>query len=1013
MIQRFLLAIVCLLTTFSPIALYAQGNSVQGVVLDDETDEPLIGATVGLYDKSNKLLWGTAADIDGRFNLKAPAKDADLRVSYIGYDPETVAVTPEGGDFTIRLKAKSALTEEVVVTGFYNKNKNSFTGSVQQISGDQLKSVSGTNVIQALAALTPGLDVVKNSAQGSNPNNVPEMVLRGMTSFSNDTQQVNQPTVILDGVEISTQELYDLNMNEIESVNVLKDASAAALYGSKAANGVIVITRKKGIEGRMRVSYSFTGDFEFPDLNDYRLLDPMQKLEYERLAGLYTAAAPDAFNSTTNTFTQYELDQLYNQRFQAIRSGVNSDWLAQPVRNSFSQDHSLRLYGGAQNIQYEITARFADTNGVMKGDNRRRLSVGYYLSYYLNNKFLFTNRGTYTDIRTKDTPFGSFSSYATMNPYDRMYNDDGSLNTDLSWDLNNPLYESTLGSFSKTKQATFTNTTNLRWDIIHGLRVTGQFAVTAGTNSADIFVSPNSLQFKNETDPNKKGQYSLLNGENLAVNGNIVATYNYQFPDNSLVTVNGGWEINYASSQTVTTLAEGFFNDNLWFISNAAGFMSGQKPIGTQAKATDVGFFINATYMFRSRYMVDGVYRATGSSKFGSNNPWGHFWSAGLGWNMHNETWLRETTWIERLKIRANMGYTGKVNFSPYQAVTMYEFSNNYEYLHGIGALPITIGNPDLRWEKTLKYNVGLDVSLFNSRFNASLDLYLENTKDLLLDQSMAPSTGTTSAKQNIGELQNKGIEIQMDGFVIQNRNLYWQLGFIGYANRNKILKINSALEELNKQNAANQYLSNTPLPQYAAGESTTAIKVVKSGGIDPATGKEVYIKLNGERTFDYDVSDKYNAGDYQPKFEGSFRSSLNWRGINLSLYFSYTLGGYIYNITRATKVEGLNPIYNADYRVFENRWKQPGDLALYRDIADQSAPYMTDRFVERENTLDFTSINVGYEFPQKICSKFYAQSLYVGVNIKDIVRLSSVKLERGTTYPYARGFELNLYVTF
>lgn len=1013
MIQRFLLAIVCLLTTFSPIALYAQGNSVQGVVLDDETDEPLIGATVGLYDKSNKLLWGTAADIDGRFNLKAPAKDADLRVSYIGYDPETVAVTPEGGDFTIRLKAKSALTEEVVVTGFYNKNKNSFTGSVQQISGDQLKSVSGTNVIQALAALTPGLDVVKNSAQGSNPNNVPEMVLRGMTSFSNDTQQVNQPTVILDGVEISTQELYDLNMNEIESVNVLKDASAAALYGSKAANGVIVITRKKGIEGRMRVSYSFTGDFEFPDLNDYRLLDPMQKLEYERLAGLYTAAAPDAFNSATNTFTQYELDQLYNQRFQAIRSGVNSDWLAQPVRNSFSQDHSLRLYGGAQNIQYEITARFADTNGVMKGDNRRRLSVGYYLSYYLNNKFLFTNRGTYTDIRTKDTPFGSFSSYATMNPYDRMYNDDGSLNTDLSWDLNNPLYESTLGSFSKTKQATFTNTTNLRWDIIHGLRVTGQFAVTAGTNSADIFVSPNSLQFKNETDPNKKGQYSLLNGENLAVNGNIVATYNYQFPDNSLVTVNGGWEINYASAQTVTTLAEGFFNDNLWFISNAAGFMSGQKPIGTQAKATDVGFFINATYMFRSRYMVDGVYRATGSSKFGSNNPWGHFWSAGLGWNMHNETWLRETTWIERLKIRANMGYTGKVNFSPYQAVTMYEFSNNYEYLHGIGALPITIGNPDLRWEKTLKYNVGLDVSLFNSRFNASLDLYLENTKDLLLDQSMAPSTGTTSAKQNIGELQNKGIEIQMDGFVIQNRNLYWQLGFIGYANRNKILKINSALEELNKQNAANQYLSNTPLPQYAAGESTTAIKVVKSGGIDPATGKEVYIKLNGERTFDYDVADKYNAGDYQPKFEGSFRSSLNWRGINLSLYFSYTLGGYIYNITRATKVEGLNPIYNADYRVFENRWKQPGDLALYRDIADQSAPYMTDRFVERENTLDFTSINVGYEFPQKICSKFYAQSLYVGVNIKDIVRLSSVKLERGTTYPYARGFELNLYVTF
>lgn len=1010
-----LLALFCLLIALLPSEAFSQsGNLVTGVVIDEETDEPLIGATVGVYDKAgDKFLWGTATDIDGKFSLKAPTKDGELRVSYIGYDPVSRDITPEGGDFTIVLSAKSVLTEEVVVTGYFNKNKNSFTGSVQQLSGDELKTISGTNVIQAIAALTPGLDVVKNSAMGSNPNNVPEMVLRGMTSFSNDTQQVNQPTIILDGVEISTTELYDLNMNEIESVNVLKDASAAALYGSKAANGVIVITRKKATEGRMKVSYSFTGDFEYPDLTDYRLLTPMQKLEYERMAGLYTASAPDAINGTTGNFTQYELDELYNSRYKLIRGGINSDWLAQPVRNSFSQDHSIRLYGGSQNLRYEINARFADTNGVMKGDNRRRIAVGYYLSYYINDKFLFYNRGTFNDVRTKETPFGSFSDYARMNPYDPMYNPDGSVNLDLSWDLNNPLYEATLGSFSKTKATTFTNTTNLRWDIIHGLRVTGQFAVTAGTNGSDIFRSPNSMYYKNETDPTKKGSYSLMNGDNLLINSNIVASYNYQFPDNSLITVNGGWELNYSNTTNVTTLAEGFYNDNLWFISNAAGFMSNQKPVGSQAKATDVGFFINATYMFRSRYMIDGVYRATGSSRFGSHNPWGHFWSAGLGWNVQNEAFMREVTWVERLKLRANMGYTGKVNFSPYQAMTMYQFSNSYDYLHGIGALPVTIGNPDLQWERTLKYNVGLDLSFFQSRLNASLDLYLENTKDLLLDQSMAPSTGVTSAKKNIGELQNKGVEVQVDGFVIQNPNFYWQLGFIGYANRNKIMKINSALEEMNKENQEYQYLYPTPVPQYAAGESTTAIKVVRSGGIDPATGKEVFIKANGERTFVYDPADKYNAGDTQPKFEGSFRSSLNWKGINLSLYFSYTMGGYIYNTTRATKVEGLNPIYNADYRVFQSRWKQPGDLALYRDIADSSAPYMTDRFVEKENTLDFTSINIGYEFPYEICKKFYAQQLYVGVNIKDIARLSSVKLERGTTYPYARGFELNLNVTF
>ncbi|MCH5227367.1 MAG: SusC/RagA family TonB-linked outer membrane protein [Muribaculaceae bacterium] len=1016
MTQKKIIALVCFLTTFfTSQSLLAQDTQmIRGLVLDDENDEPLIGVTVGLYDDTGEgFLWGTSTDVDGKFVMRAPQKEGEIRISYIGYEPAFQKVTSAGGEFTFRIHPNVETTQEVVVTGFFNKNKNSFTGAVQQMSGDELKSISGTNIMTAIAALTPGLDVVKNTAQGSNPNNVPELVLRGMTSFSNNTQSVNQPTIILDGVEVSTQELYDLNMNEIESVTVLKDASAAALYGSKAANGVIVITRKKSAEGKMSVSYSFTGNFEFPDLHDYKLLSPMQKLEYERMAGLYTANSPDEINSETGVYKQYELDQLYNQRFQAVRSGVYSDWLAQPLRNSFSQDHALRLYGGSQNVRYEITARFADTKGVMKGDYRRRINVGYYLDYYISNKLLFSNRGTYVDIRAKDTPYGSFSDYATMNPYDPMYNLDGSVNTNLSWDLNNPLYEATLGSFSKNSQSYFTNTTNLRWDITKEWRVTGQFSVTTQHDGADAFTSPNSLYFKNETDPTKKGSYTLMNGESLSLNANAVGTYNHQFGDNSLVTANVGWELNYMSASTTTTLAEGFFNDNLWFIGNASSFMSNQKPVGTQSKATDVGFFVNGTYMFRGKYMIDAVYRATGSSKFGTNNPWGHFWSAGIGWNMHNEKWLQDIAVLERLKLRANAGYTGKVSFSPFQAMTMYEYKNEYEYLWGIGAIPITIGNPDLSWERTLKYNVGADLSMFNSRLNFTLDFYLENTQDLLLDQSKAPSTGVTSAKQNIGELQNKGFEFQIDGFPIRTPDFYWQLGATGYANRNKIMKINSALEELNKVNQENQYLSVTPLAQYAAGESTTAIKVVRSGGIDPATGKEIYIKLNGERTFEYDPADKYNAGDSQPKFSGTFRTALYWKGWSLSVYLDYTLGGYIYNATRATKVEGLNPIYNADVRVFEDRWKQPGDVAIYRDIADSSAPKMTDRFVEKENTMNLTSINFGYEFPQKLISHIRAKSLWIGINVKDIVRFSTVKIERGTYYPYSRGFEIDFNIAF
>ena len=1017
MIQRFfILTLVLLVQVALPLSAQ-EARRITGVVTDKDTGEPLTGAVVVIMQEQNGKevnVETTTADIDGNFSLRPPTEEGQkLRVTFLGYETYIVPAPTAGGTFAVKMVPQDNLIKETVVTGFYNKNKNSFTGAVQQISGEQLKTITGTNVITAIAALTPGLEIVKNTAQGANPNHVPEMVLRGMTSFSNSTQQVNQPTVVLDGVEISMQDLYDLNMNEIETVTVLKDASAAALYGSKAANGVIVITRKKSEQGRMAVTYSFTGNFDFPDLTDYHLLDPMQKLEYERMAGLYTAASPDEISATTGNYRQYELDELYNQRYQAVRSGVNSDWLAQPVRTGFSQDHSLRLHGGVQNLRYELNARYANTQGVMKGDYRRRINVGFYLDYYLNNKFLFSNRSTYSDVRAQDTPYGNFSDYAKMNPYDRMYNDDGSVNTNLSWDLNNPLYEATLGSFSKTKSASFTNTTNLRWDITQEYRLTGQFSVSTSTDGSDAFTSPNSLYYKNETDPTKKGGYTLMNGDGVSLNGNIVGTYNHQFEDNSLVTANAGWEINYASSSSATTLAEGFFNDNLWFINNAVGYMSSQKPVGTQAKSADVGFFVNGNYMFRNRYMIDVVYRATGSSKFGSNNPWGHFGSAGLGWNIHNEKWLYKKTPIDRLKLRGNAGYTGKVSFSPFQAVTMYQYKNDYEYRNGIGALPLTIGNKDLRWERTIKYNVGVDLSMFNTRFNMALDFYLENTDDLLLDRSKAPSTGITSAKENIGELQNKGFEIQMDGMIIQRNDMYWQVGLMGYANRNKILKINSALEEMNKTNQENQYLSDTPLAQYAAGESTTAIKVVRSGGIDPATGKEVYIKLNGERTFEYDPADKYNAGDTQPQFSGSLRSTFYWKGINLSVYFDYTLGGYIYNSTRATKVEGTNPIYYADSRVFDSRWKQPGDLALYRDIADSSAPRMTDRFVEKDNTLNFASINIGYNFPQSICSKFFAQSMWLGVNIKDIARLSTVKVERGTYYPYSKGFEIDLTLTF
>ncbi len=985
-------------------------RKLTGTVVDKKTQEKLYGVNVAVWQKG-KLLTGVATGFEGEFAIDAPSGAYELHVSYIGFKTIVIPSTnlKKTTGIEIVMSEDDNMLEEAVVTGFFAKNKSTFTGAVTQIKGEDLKMVTGVNVINAIAALTPGMQLVENTAQGSNPNHVPELVMRGMSSFSNEGQQVNQPTIILDGTEITMQELYDLDMNEIDQINVLKDASATALYGSKAANGVIVITRKPVKESTLRVAYSFTGNVQVPKLDDYQVLNAWEKLEYERLAGLYDAMGR---LNDEGVPEQYALDALYNERYKTIAAGQNSDWLSQPARNSFSQDHSLRVYGGATNLRYELTGRFADTRGVMKDDYRKRYSLGFKLDYFINNKIQISNRSTYQEVESQESPYGSFSQYVTMNPYERMYNADGSANIDLAWDADNPLYEAQLGNFDRDGTRSFSNSTDLRWDINNMFRLSGHFNISSTAGWDDSFLSPNSRYFKSETDLSKRGSYNKANSKGLSYNGNIVATFNKMFRDESLISLTTGWEINHSDSKTERWKAIGFFNDNLSFIGNAAGYQESDTPYGSLYETSDVGLFVTGTYSYRNRYFVDGTWRMTGSSQFGANNRYGHFWSAGAGWNILNERFM--DAWrnkIDLFKLRGSMGFTGKVSFSPFQAMTMYQYKSDYEYKNGIGAIPVTIGNVDLTWERTMNYNVGIDFSMFGRRLNVVVDAYIRNTTDLLLDKAKAPSTGVTTATSNLGEMQNKGIEFQVDGYVFRNQDLSWKLGTTGYMNRNKITKINKALEEINKQNEQTSSLQ--PLAQYAEGESVTALKLVRSAGIDPATGQEVYIKRNGEKTFEYDPADKVLIGDTEPRYTGTFNTSLYYKGFSVYALFSFRLGAWIYNTTRVSKVEGADPMENADQRVFDDRWKNPGDVAMYKDIADTSRPDQTDRFAEEENTLSFASLNLSYEFNEKFCKKLHLRNLRAGVNFTDIFRLSTVKIERGTDYLYSKGFEIFVNATF
>lgn len=984
-------------------------QKIKGIVVDAKTNIPLPGVTV-IAQKEQQALTGAATNEKGYFEITVPESIQELTFTCIGYKTIVTKIETDK-EMTIRMQEEIAAIDEVVVTGYFTKSRSSYTGSAKTVTGDELKAISSTNIIGALATLTPGLNLVERSELGSNPNHVPELLLRGMSSFSATNNQVNQPTIILDGVEISMTDLYDLDINEIESITVLKDASATALYGARAANGVIVVERKRLSEGKMQIAYNFTGNVQFPYLNDYDILNATEKLEYERLAGLYKSTiTQDQWGNITGNADQYLLDKVYNERQQEVLRGVNSDWLSQPARTAFTHDHSLRLYGGASNIRYELSGRFNNTQGVMRGDYRRRYNLGFKLEYHVRNKLTLANRTTYNEVDTKDSPYGSFSQYTKMNPYDRIYDPYGKPNRKLSWNMDNPLYESTLGNYNTNKEKTLSNTTDIRWEINNLFRITSNFNISVTDGKGETYYSPDSQIFKNETDISKKGSLTKLSNEAASYSGNLTGSFNKTTQNNSLVSLNAGMEIRKDKSENSSLKGIGIFDDALNFIGQAVGYPDSENPIGQQAISTELGVFVNANYMYNNRYYADFVYRITGSSKFGANNRYGKFWSGGLGWNLHNESFFHSDQ-INLFKIRGSVGYTGKVSFEPFQAMTIYNYSADLDYKNGIGAVPFTIGNDDLSWERLFSYGVGTDISLFNRRLNLTLDLYLKRTTDMVLDQSKAPSTGVISGKENIGEMENKGIEFQADGYLIQKNDCYWQIGVTGYANKNRILKINSALKH---QNAINNTANTVaPLGQYEEGESTTALKVVHSGGIDPATGKEVYIKLNGLRTFDYSPDDKYIVGDTEPKFRGTIYTNFFFKGISIYLSGELKCGGYLYNTTRATKVEGANPMYNADKRVFNSRWKKPGDIAIYKDIADRSTPKQTDRFVEKENVFNLGTINLGYELPASICSKMYLKKLRIGLNLTDILRISSVKIERGTEYLYSNGFEFTLSTIF
>lgn len=1009
--------------------------TIKGKVTD-EKNMALPGATVLLKGTS----YGVMTNEHGKFRIEIPEKDTVvLLVSFVGMETRQVFVGKGQTEILVSLNPDIKKIQEVVVTGYGNVRKTSFTGNSVTVSKEELMAVSKSNVIKALQTFDPSFRIQTNNDWGSDPNALPEMYVRGRSGISGVKEldrdpltksalkdNPNLPTFIMDGFQISVEQLYDMDPNRIESITILKDAAATALYGSRAANGVVVITTVAPKPGKLNVSYNFTGDVTLPDLSDYNLMNASEKLETEVAAGVYRDLAD---RSATNPLVA---EQEYYAKLASITKGVDTYWLSKPLQTSFNHKHSLNIDGGSDNFRFGIQLNYNNEDGVMKESFRNRAGAGVYLDYRIGS-FQLKNMVTYTNTRSQESPYGSFSEYTTVQPYDPYKDDNGKYLERLpAWDGRvsnrpNPLYESTLANYDKAKYEEFINNLGINWNIVTGLLWKTQFSLTRKISESERFLDP--LSAKNAEPQSaghpSSGELHTNKGSEFYWDLSSTLSYNCSIESHHINVLAG---VNACSVKTkdMTAFYRGFPSGALNSPNYAEEIV--EKPVSSDNSTRLIGFLATLNYSYNDIYLMDASVRTDGSSEFGADKRFAPFWSFGAGINIHNYGFMKGASFLDLLKVRASYGETGKVNFPPYVARTTYQMFTDGWYKTGFGGTLKALGNTRLTWETTNTWDAGVELSLWKRLLYMKATWYQKKTVDLVNSVTIPSSTGFTTYMDNIGEVENKGYELEFRSEVVRRKDLFVAL-FANLAhNKNKILKISESLKAYNdrvKEHFANSNRfdgSNTrPFTQYVEGGSQTSIWGVPSLGIDPATGNEIFVRPDGSITSTWNTADQVVLGDTEPKVQGTFGVNATWKNLSLYMTFMYETGGQIYNSTLVDKVEDVN-VYtsNVDKRVLTERWKNPGDKVRYRKLVSgvggsimRTRP--TSRFVEDNNVLTLNSVSLGYDFDagQKWMKTIGLSVLRFEIGANDLCHWSSVKVERGLNYPYARSFNFSLKAAF
>lgn len=1003
------------------------GNYVYGRVIEKLSKEPMVGVTIRLDGHST----GVITDINGCYVLTLPEKGGLVIYSYIGFETRKIKVTSRQKVDVQMVEATESI-QEVIVTGYNSIQKESFTGNTTKIEKEDLLKVNPNNLISAIQTFDPSFRIQENLAAGSDPNSLPQFVLRGQTgigettlgqtSTSSISREVlsgnsNLPIFILDGFEVDVEKIYDLDMNSIHSINILKDAAATAMYGSRAANGVIVIERRAPEAGKFRVQYSGVLSAELPDLSSYNLMNAREKLETERLAGLYDSNTPEIDPYTNG----------YYQRLNNVLTGVDTYWLSQGLRTALNHKHSVFIDGGENDVRWGVELGFRGTEGVMKHSSRKNANAAFYVDYRIGG-LQIKNKVTYTYNKSTDVPFNSFSDYSHLLPYLRLYDENGDYVRRLekfdgaSGTQVNPLYEINFyNSFDHSGYDEVTDDLSLNWRITDGLRLRGQFSVLMRNSTGDLYKDPASASYSASTG-NINGEKTESTQKRTVIDGSLSLMYNNTFKGHNL-NICLSSNMRQTQSTASETRYRGFPGGDL-VSSNYAAEVYG-KPSSSDNTTRLVGALLTSNYTYNNIYLADLTGRIDGSSEFGSDKRWSMFWSTGAGINIHNYDFMKSNELFSMLKFRASYGLTGKANFSLYSAKDMYQLQTDSWYPTGYGVFLYQMGNPNLKWERKYTLDYGVEIGLWHDKIYLKASAYDERTIDLITDYTIPSSTGFTSYKENMGKVKNTGVELELRARLYSDRNWLFQLYGSFARNKNTIVEISQAMRDYNKrveelfsgynpESSSDSKYAKTYL-KYYEGASLTSIYGMKSLGISPTNGKEIYLRRNGDVTDVWSADEWTIIGDTAPKGQGSFGYTLSYKQLSMFASFLYTFGGDAYNNTLVSYVENADiKNDNVDKRVLLDRWQKPGDITTMKDIRDRNVTTgASSRFVQKNNTLQWSSLTMSYNFRPEQLKKLHLSGLRLSFTMNDLFYWSTIRQERGLDYPYSRSFNLTTNIIF